>query len=269
MLERNVDRILQQVGQEAVVLDVGGWAKPFSRANYVVDLMPYETRGFLGSQGPEPEHFSADTWIVHDISSDTPLPFGDDEIDFAICSHTLEDIRDPIFLCKELNRVAKAGYIEVPSRECESIMGTSGYVGSCHHRWLVEIEDNAVTFRFKSHLIHGSWKYHLPASYRKRLTEEEQKSCLLWEGGFEFREAISFGLSNMADELEAFVRARDAYPANYYWFDERRARAKKEFRRFVLGSRTLGFVLEKLRGRRLGEESRDDFFREIGEIDSR
>ena len=36
--------------------------------------------------------------------------------DFAICSHTLEDVCDPVWVCEELARVAKAGYIEVPSR---------------------------------------------------------------------------------------------------------------------------------------------------------
>jgi hypothetical protein len=29
-----------------VVLDIGGWAHPFNRANYVIDAAPYETRGY-------------------------------------------------------------------------------------------------------------------------------------------------------------------------------------------------------------------------------
>ena len=40
----------------------------------------------------------------------------DDQFDLAICVTTLEDIRDPIWACHELNRVARAGYVEVPSR---------------------------------------------------------------------------------------------------------------------------------------------------------
>lgn len=270
MLESSVDRILADVGPDAVVLDIGGWAKPFCRANYVVDLMAYETRGVLGRQGPEPERFSADTWVQHDISSGEPLPFGDGEIDFAICSHTLEDIRDPIFLCSEINRVAKAGYIEVPSRVCESIMGSRGYVGSAHHRWLVEIENHAVTFRFKSHLIHGKWKYHLPASYRKQVSDEHMNSHLFWEGNFDFREAILFGMSNIAEDLESFVRAQRAYPRSYYWLDESMEKARRTMRQAARRYRPLRLLIETLLRRPLGRDTsgKDEFWREVDEIDS-
>jgi ubiquinone/menaquinone biosynthesis C-methylase UbiE len=63
------------------------------------------------------------------------LPFEDKSVDFLICSHTLEDLRDPIRVCREINRVAKAGYIEVPSRAMETIFGLEhrGYPGYYHH----------------------------------------------------------------------------------------------------------------------------------------
>jgi hypothetical protein len=32
----------------------------------------------------------------------------------VICSHTLEDIRDPLWVCSEMIRIGKAGYIELP-----------------------------------------------------------------------------------------------------------------------------------------------------------
>ena len=43
------------------------------------------------------ERFTADTWVVQDIC--TPWPFADGQFDFAVCSHTLEDVRDPVFVC--------------------------------------------------------------------------------------------------------------------------------------------------------------------------
>ena len=43
-------------------------------------------------------------------------PFPDKTFDFVVCSHLLEDVRDPITVCRELCRVGKAGYIETPSR---------------------------------------------------------------------------------------------------------------------------------------------------------
>ena len=123
MFKKNVDLILAQIAASDIVLDIGGWSKPFNRANYVIDILPYETRRVFHSTGPEKEFFSKDTWIIRDLSSRKPIPFKNKEIDFVICSHTLEDIRDPIHLCSEIVRIGKRGYIEIPSRTIESIIG--------------------------------------------------------------------------------------------------------------------------------------------------
>src|SRR5690242_14899243 len=134
MLPKNAQRVLDSLRPSDVVVDLGGWAQPFTRANYVVDLMPYETRGIFGRVGPDPEHFTRDTWLKVDVCTD-PLPFADKSIDYLVCSHTLEDLRDPIRVCKEINRVAKRGYIEVPSRRMETIRNLEhrGYPGYYHH----------------------------------------------------------------------------------------------------------------------------------------
>ena len=133
MLPASVDRL----PSDGLLLDVGGWAAPLARADWVIDLMPYATRGLYGQATGE--RFGEDTWVEHDIC--TPWPFADGQFDFAVCSHTLEDIRDPVFACKELQRVAKAGYIEVPSRLEEHMTGIHGpWPGWAHHRWVCEIE---------------------------------------------------------------------------------------------------------------------------------
>src|SRR5882724_10410804 len=101
MHEPNVRRILNLLSRNDVVLDIGGWARPFNRANYVIDAEPYPTRGFYGAampaQGGDQEYFTQDRWIQRDICAHEPFPFADKQIDFVICSHTLEDIRDPLF----------------------------------------------------------------------------------------------------------------------------------------------------------------------------
>src|SRR3989344_1435762 len=96
MMKENNERILRTLSEKDLVLDIGGWAYPFNRANYVIDIHPYETRGFFGSQGGNKESFNKKTWIIHDISSKKKLPFKDKQFDFVICSQVLEDIRDPI-----------------------------------------------------------------------------------------------------------------------------------------------------------------------------
>ena len=51
MLQCNVDKVLSILDDSHVVLDIGGWACPFNRANFVVDVEPYETRRFYGTMG--------------------------------------------------------------------------------------------------------------------------------------------------------------------------------------------------------------------------
>ena len=126
MLEANRERIEAMLGDDDLVLDVGGWGSPFERADWVIDLMPYETRGRYGATDPAAERFGAETWVRRDICDREPWPFADRQFDFAVCSHTLEDVRDPVFVCAELNRVARAGYIEVPSRLQEQSWGVWG-----------------------------------------------------------------------------------------------------------------------------------------------
>ncbi|MBN1527599.1 MAG: hypothetical protein JW895_00955, partial [Thermoleophilaceae bacterium] len=126
MLDSATERIRRELPGDALVLEVGGWARPFSRADWVIDLMPYETRGLYGTPDPEPERFTADTWVQRDLCEREPWPFADGQFAFAVCSHTLEDLRDPVWVCHELARVARAGYVEVPGRVQEMTWAIQG-----------------------------------------------------------------------------------------------------------------------------------------------
>lgn len=206
MLEASLRRILDTLPDEAVVLDVGGWGKPLTRADWVLDLMPYESRGFYGRDGDLPERFTADTWICRDICSREPFPFEDKQIDFVVCSHTLEDIRDPIWVCQELNRIGKRGYIEVPSRLEEQSYGFQGpWVGWGHHHWLIDIEDGRMRFTFKHHILHGRATDHFPPGFWDGLSPEQRVQSLWWEGSFEFEERIFIGPGEIDTYLASFV----------------------------------------------------------------
>jgi hypothetical protein len=244
MYESNVQQVLSRLGPDDVVLDIGGWARPFNRADWVMDAEPYETRGYYGTpQGGEREHFTQGTWIRRDICEHTPYPFGDKQLDFVICSHTLEDVRDPLWVCHEMVRIAKAGYIEVPSRIAESARGTEpGQVGWSHHRWLIDIGDGHVSFLQKYHMIHSHWRFSMPARVRHGLTEEQEVQWLFWEDSFTFEERTIHGTDNIARELQHYVQATRPYPAWLLALDagwrrvrslERRARGK--LRRAVSG----------------------------------
>lgn len=206
MLEASRQRLQRELPADARVLDIGGWASPLARADWVIDHLPYETRGLYG-QADGPERFSAESWVVHDICAREPFPFEDDAFDFVVCAHTLEDIRDPVWVCSEIARIGKAGYIECPSRLEEQSWGVQGpWVGWAHHHWLVDMRPEAIDFVFKYHVIHGRDSDHFPDGFHAELSDEEKVSTLWWEGSFEYSERQME--SAEADEyLAAFVSA--------------------------------------------------------------
>jgi len=195
VLRESVARI-EALPADATVLDVGGWACPLARATTVLDQMPYETRGLYGVLGEAAaERFTADTWVRHDICSREPFPFADDAFDLVVCSHTLEDVRDPVWVAGELSRIGRAGYVEVPSRLQEQSWGVNGpYVGWSHHHWLVDVDQAAghIDFAFKLHALHhpGPTGWAFSARFAEGLTERERVSTLWWNGAFTARERV-------------------------------------------------------------------------------
>lgn len=223
----HVEEALKRIRPGDRVLDIGGWACPFNRADWVLDAQPWETRGYYktigmpASQGGEREFFTKETWVVRDICSREPFPFPDKFFDFVICSHTLEDIRDPIGVCSEIQRVGKRGYIEVPSRLVETCRGHEDrqIAGLSHHRWLIEIAGNRIRFMPKFHCIHSRWRYSFPPSFMKRLTPLEKIAFLWWEGSFDFEEVVIVKGSEVLENLDTFVRSRGAHPDWRYALD--------------------------------------------------
>jgi hypothetical protein len=79
--------------------------------------------------------------VIGDINEDLVWSnFKENEFDFSICTHTLEDIRDPKFVIEQLSRVSKCGFIAVPNRFVEfRNVEDSEYLGYGHHRWVFHI----------------------------------------------------------------------------------------------------------------------------------
>ncbi len=213
MHEPNVQRLLQIIQPGWKVLDIGGWACPFNRATHVMDAERFETRGYYAKigkpafQGPAQEHFTAATWIQRDICGREPYPFKDKELDFVTCSHTLEDIRDPLWVCSEMVRISRRGYVEIPSRLWETCRGTEHprLAGLSHHRWLIEITGNHISFLPKYHMLHRSPRFNLPEAMLRTLTEEESITYLFWDGSFTFEERTIHGVDAMGGELTRFA----------------------------------------------------------------
>lgn len=63
------------------------------------------------------------------------------QFDYCICTHTLEDIYDPVTALRWMPRIAKAGIITTPSPTTELSRHEGSYLGYIHHRWIFT-EDN-------------------------------------------------------------------------------------------------------------------------------
>ena len=106
-------------------------------------------------------------------------------------------------------------------------------------------------FRFKTHMLHESWKYYLPKSFKKKLTPENSVSFFFWEGSFQFKETIILSYPLIAKDLENFVRAQHAYPASYYRLDTLRLRLKSLARTLLGRSRPLRLLAERFLGKKI------------------
>jgi hypothetical protein len=217
----NARRLLAEIPADALVVDVGGGAAPFPRADYVLDALPYDRRG-SGSDGhihrqlaDHPPRYSKETWCQLDLCDHTPWPFPDKMFDFAICAHVLEDVRDPIWICQELCRVARAGYIEVPSRLLEQCLGVENprYAGYYHHRWLITRNANGLEFRHKPHLLHSTTAAIVArVGVRSVVNPTHSFLALQWAGAFAYSEVTEFDEGEVVRELCAFAQQARSLP---------------------------------------------------------
>lgn len=181
------------------VLDVGGAEKPLRAATHVLDVVPYAGRRVDEGRGPLPERFSEGTWKVWDVNV-RPWPFPDKLFDYVWCCQVVEDIRDPIAVCREMQRVGKAGFISTVHRTYESsVVQGDGVVGYHHHRWLVEaIEPTRVQFTFKSPILHVNPAMRPHQAHQWLLHWE-------WEHWFEVEEKFIGGDQGQRAELMAYL----------------------------------------------------------------
>lgn len=205
------------------VLDIGGSGQPFRRANAVIDVQPYEMRyvrnSFLRAL---PQHFTKDSWVVQDIcDSSKPFPFKDKEFDFVLCAQVLEDIRDPIYVVREIQRVGKRGLIEIPSRFYEQLSGLEfpNMSGAQHHRWIIELRKNKTTgknelvFTFKDHKVHRD-PYRIMRPRFKTLTYPYlnpfyESLDVLWDEEFAVYEDVDEAIAGTQRFLKETVALAD------------------------------------------------------------
>lgn len=117
----------------------GGWSKDVIDA--IIDFNDFSI------PNSNIKHFNCD--ITHPDSWNNIIQYVKDngKFDFCICSHTLEDIMNPAYVCEQIVKISNSGYIAVPSKykelsrfEC----GNKSYRGYIHHRWIFDMANDNV-----------------------------------------------------------------------------------------------------------------------------
>jgi hypothetical protein len=151
------------------VVDVGGsvngWSAPYIDA--VVDFNNLEVNN------TNIKHFNCD--ITHPNSYNEILKYVKEngKFDFCICTHTLEDIMNPVYVCEQICKISNEGYISFPSkfRELSRFEG-GNYRGYIHHRWIFKVKDNSRIIAYpKINLIENNPLFDKIANFSENIKD--------------------------------------------------------------------------------------------------
>ena len=164
----HIDKILSEKTNWKV-LDIGCGFNPNQYATTICDVLDLK------------KHYLDKKFVKLDGEK---LPFNDKEFDFVITSHVLEHVKDPTIFLNELSRVAKQGYIEVPTKLEDNLV----FENKKAHLWHLTFDD-------VNQLINISKKVQffepiLTVSSIKKLNNYFRDSLLLelyWENTIEFK----------------------------------------------------------------------------------
>lgn len=165
-----------------LVLDIGAGGWPFKRANHLADKFPDATTHRVEAMVRDERPF-----FEVDLER---LSFGDHTYDFVFCSHVLEHLDNPGRAMRELMRVGRRGYIEVPTRLSDAMFNFTRLPN--HHRWHgMVLGDTLVLVEW------NDWE-------RRDL-------------GNHFFDALHSPYNNVFQEF--FERNRDLFFVSYHWQD--------------------------------------------------
>lgn len=211
----NIEAVLSVIKSDDLVLDIGGYFQPFERANCVIDFLPYDSR--KSGAGLCKEYFTKDTWVQQDVCDYTKsFPFKDKQFDFVNAGHIFEDLRDPTHALKEMVRVGKKGYVEIPSRFMEQVfeLQYSNVSGFTHHRWIIDVISDKIRLIFKNHLIHTEEKYKIKKQNHSwpHINPNIGNFGFFWEGDVEVFEQESIFEDFYKDYFEETVKLSTGIP---------------------------------------------------------
>ena len=119
---------------------------------------------------------------------DKQLPFKDKEFDFVFVNDILVNTSDPVYLCDEIKRVAKRGFIELPNAWTEFMFKET------NNEWFVENINNKLHFHSRK-FVNSPFNEILYKEYLSNPKVQQQYDILYrnlsriqfyWENSFEY-----------------------------------------------------------------------------------
>ena len=118
------------------ILDLGCTHVNFwGEANHFADIVDYT------------EDFSKKNLKFTKIFPNQKLPFKDKEFDYVILSHVLEHVPNLIEFVQEVERISKAGYIELPTKLADNLAIGCDEV-DIGHKWWFEFDDSGQVLKY-------------------------------------------------------------------------------------------------------------------------
>ena len=206
-------RLYVPVDSKALVLEVGSGGNPFPRSNVLLDA--YEVT--------RERHYQPlvnDRPIVLGVVED--MPFRDDAFDFVIACHVVEHSSNIAACLRELQRVARAGYIECPDAFFERI---NPYMD---HQYEVTERDGALVTRHKSSWIRDR---ELVALYERQVKPSPKWLHHFRQNPFPFHVRYFWSRnSGGICHVDVTPAAEQSLPFERGFTDERPQAARRTFR---------------------------------------
>lgn len=180
------------------VLDIGSGHNPFPLATHLADLYEGDTT-----------HRSHEALKTDDrpftVCGIEDLPFEDNEFDYVYASHILEHVDNPAKACAELQRVAKKGYIETPTKMTDIMLNHLHKKN--HHRWSVSIVNNTIIFieytdTEKEHNTHFDHFYNdVQSQYQNTFQDMYYNNFTLFYNMYQWNESFNCIVINKEGSL--------------------------------------------------------------------
>lgn len=117
--------------------------------------------------------------------------------DYAVCTHTLEDICNPKYACFCLEKIAKRGLIVVPSKFREFSRFRPHHRGFMHHHWIFDVIDGQFTAFPKLNFIED------PIFDQVNKGEFFEELVIEWEGSIDLKvinDGMPYGTEKLSGE---------------------------------------------------------------------